>query len=38
LQDALLAQEANTEAEKMDKAKNAKADAGKEAHGLAAER
>ena len=38
LRDALLAQEANTEAEKMGKAKKAKVDAAKEAHGLAAER
>ena len=38
LRDALLEQEANTEAEKMGKAKKAKVDAAKEAHGLAAER
>jgi hypothetical protein len=38
LRDALLAQKANTEAEKMGKAKKAKVEAAKEAHGLAAER
>jgi hypothetical protein len=38
LRDALVTHEANTEAEKMGKAKKAKADAAKEAHGLAVER
>jgi hypothetical protein len=38
LRGAMLAQKANTEAEKMGKAKKAKVDAVKEAHGLAAER
>jgi hypothetical protein len=38
LWDALLAQEANTEAKKMGKAKKAKVDAAKEAHGQAAKR